>query len=169
MGTKLVIVLYISFLFYFNFISVIHAQEQNTQMNDSIQEKFVRVEIKSKIDNHMQPAIFYNSGSKTKKPLIIYLHSWSGNFLQGRSLAQKVIKLDWNYISPDFRGPNNNPEACGSPLVVSDIEDAIDYAVKNGNVNEKQIHIVGGSGGAHAALLSYMKVRRRVNSFSAWN
>lgn len=138
---------------------------QNTPLN----KELIRVEIPSTVDANVQPAMFYNTKSQRNKPLIVSLHSWSGDYTQRDHLFPRVMELDWNYISPNFRGPNNTPEACGSPLVISDIEDAIDYALKNANVDKRQIHIIGGSGGAHATLLSYMNIRHKVNSFSAWN
>jgi len=151
----------------------INARQFGSQMKDTIDtgypEGFVQVAIRSSANGHMQPAVFYKTGSPGKKPLIVSLHSWSGDYMQKDPLAPKIKERDWNYIHPDFRGPNNTPGACGSPLVVSDIEDAIDFAINNARVNEQQIHIIGGSGGAHATLLCYMNIRHRVNSFSAWN
>ena len=173
MRRKSFFVLKISFLLILNIMVFIFIQETRGQINDTAhsnqQYPFIYVEIKSKADNHLQPAIFHQSKSKQNSPLIVYLHSWSADYTQGADLARKVARLDWNYISPDFRGPNDKPEACGSPLVISDIEDAIDYALQNARVNKKQIHIIGGSGGAYATLLSYMKIKHKVNSFSAWN
>ena len=160
-------------LFCLLFLLSVNSQEKRGQMSDIVNPDhpggLVRVEIKSKTDNHIQPAIFYKSKTRRKKPLIVSLHSWSGDYTQKDPLALKIQELDWNYIHPDFRGRNNNPDACGSPLVISDIEDAIDYALKNANVNKKEIHIIGGSGGGHATLLCYMKVGHSINSFSAWN
>lgn len=52
-----------------------------------------------------------------------------------------------------FRGPNTNPDACGSDKVVQDILDAVDYMKKHHPVDEDRIYIVGASGGGHAALL----------------
>lgn len=75
---------------------------------------------------------------------------------------------DWNYIHPDFRGANRRPEATGSPLVISDIEDAIRYAVEQTNANLEEVHIIGVSGGGYATLLAYMNVDYPVKSFSAW-
>jgi pimeloyl-ACP methyl ester carboxylesterase len=151
----------------------VRAQDTSLRVNDTVPknypEDFLQVEIISKMDNSIQPAIFYKTSSSEKKPLIIALHSWSGNYLKRDPRALKIKELNWNYIHPDFRGRNNTPEACGSPLVVSDIEDAIDFAIKNSNVDETQIHIIGGSGGAYATLISYMKIGHKIKSFSAWN
>lgn len=161
------------FLFSLALLFCIGNHETRSQMNDTShtdhRDGMIRVEIRSKADNHIQPAIFYKSKTRGNKPLIVSLHSWSGDYTQRDPLALKIQELDWNYIHPDFRGRNNTPDACGSPLVISDIEDAIDYALKNANVNKKEIHIIGGSGGGHATLLCYMKLGHSINSFSAWN
>ncbi|MBE0651773.1 MAG: prolyl oligopeptidase family serine peptidase [Bacteroidales bacterium] len=126
------------------------------------------VQIISSADGAMQDAMFYKSTKKTPQPLIVSLHTWSGNYLQGDPLAKEVLLRNWNYIHPDFRGPNFNPDACGSSLVLSDILDAIHYAVKNGNVDTTQVHIVGVSGGAYLTLLCYMRLKYPVKSFNAW-
>lgn len=75
---------------------------------------------------------------------------------------------NWNYIHPDFRGINNRPEACGSPLVIADLEDVIRFAIQQGHTDSNNIHIIGVSGGGYATLLAYMKIKYPVKSFSAW-
>lgn len=169
---------YLDVLIIFSLLEIISVLNTNAQQADNnmisgndkiISGELIQVDIPSTADTNIQPAIFYKSGSQGKKPLIVSLHSWSGDYKQNDPLVQKIKEMDWNYIHPNFRGPNNIPEACGSPLVVRDIEDAIDFALKNASVNKKQIHIIGGSGGAHATLLCYMKIRHDITSFSAWN
>ena len=158
--------------FYFHYQFPLNAQIKSgviEKVNSNNQQKFLEVEIISSADQQIQPAIFYKSTSRKKKPLIIKLHSWSSDYLKEDPLAEKILERNWNYLHPNFRGPNNTPEACGSPFVISDIEDAIDFAIKNANVDKKEIHIIGGSGGAYATLLCYMKLRHRINSFTAWN
>ena len=88
--------------------------------------------------------------------------------MQKDTIAWMCIENDYNYIHPDFRGPNNTYEACGSSLVISDIDDAIDFALKNRNVDKNQIHIIGVSGGDYATLLMYMKSKYNVSTFLAW-
>ncbi len=127
-----------------------------------------KVEIISSADKAVQPAYFYRAKSETPMPLVVSLHTWSGSYAQKDTLSWICIENDYNYIHPHFRGPNNAPEACGSPLVTADINDAIDYAIENGNVDTENIHIVGTSGGGYATLLSWMKVRHQIKTFSAW-
>src|SRR5690606_11465605 len=101
---------------------ILKAQETNLQSIDTVSEQFpdgfVRVEIRSSADNTIQPAIFYRSKALEKMPLIVSLHSWSNCYLNVDPHAKNIKEKDWNYIYPNFRGPNNRPEACGSLLVV---------------------------------------------------
>lgn len=127
-----------------------------------------KVEVTSSADQSQQPSYFFKSKGDQPCPLIISLHTWSGNYTQKDSLSWMCIQNNFNYIHPNFRGPNNKPKACGSPFVVPDIDDAIDYAIQHGNVDTTNMHIVGVSGGGYATLLCYMKTRHHIQSFSAW-
>ncbi len=129
---------------------------------------FQVVDIKSTKDDKIQKAIVYKSKKDTKQPLIVSLHTWSGDYTQKDPLANEVLAKDWNYIHSNFRGPNRNPEAMGSEFVLSDIADAIDYALKYTNADPNEVHIVGVSGGGYATLASYMNIQYPVKSFSAW-
>ncbi|WP_010553442.1 alpha/beta hydrolase family protein [Pseudoalteromonas arctica] len=83
--------------------------------------------------------------SKDTAPLIMSLHTWSGDYQQFDPLASLSLKAGWNYIHPDFRGPNNSTDSCLSDKVISDIDDSIFYVIKNGNVDKDNIFIVGTS------------------------
>jgi len=67
---------------------------------------FEVVEIKSKLDNNIQKAYFFKSRSDRPRPLIVSLHTWSGNYNQIDQLAELCESKDLNYIHPDFRGAN---------------------------------------------------------------
>ena len=129
---------------------------------------FQQVQIQSSADKTVQQAWYSQSTGPVHQPLIVSLHTWSGDYNQEDPLAAEALLRNWNYIHPDFRGPNNHPDACGSPLVITDIEDAIRFAIDKGKVDTGNIHIIGVSGGGYAALLAYMKIRYPVKSFSAW-
>ncbi len=131
-------------------------------------EQFLEVGIPSSADGETQMAYFYPSRKQNPQPLIVSLHTWSNNYQQKDPLIGEILSRDLNYIRPDFRGPNNTPEACGSPLVVSDIDDAIGYALKNSNADPEHIHVIGVSGGGHATLIAYMQSKYSIRSFSAW-
>ena len=59
---------------------------------------------------------------------------------------------------PEFRGSNltSNPNctyACGSAYAKQDIKDAIDYCIKECNVDSENIFLLGLSGGGHMSLM----------------
>jgi len=112
--------------------------------------------------------MLYRARQKEPRPLIVSLHTWSGAYLQEDPLAEEILLRDWNYIHPDFRGPNNQPEACGSEQVISDIEDAIQFAIEHAHIDPSQVHIIGVSGGGYTTLMSYFKLNYPVKSFHAW-
>lgn len=148
------------------------AYGQQTKWDDTQEahwpEAFEVVEIPSTLDGNLQKAYFYASKSRQKKPLIVSLHTWSGDYQQKDPLAKQSLERDWNYIHPDFRGPNNTPQACGSKFAIQDIDEAIGYAIEHANVDTSQIHVIGASGGGYATLLSFMETKHPVKIFSAW-
>jgi dienelactone hydrolase len=129
---------------------------------------FQEINILSTLDTSHQKAMFYPASGDGIQPLVVSLHTWSGDYRQKDQLAPMILKKGWNYIHPDFRGRNNHPDACGSEKVIPDIEDAIQYAMKHGNVDQDNIHVIGYSGGGYATLLMYMKTSLDIRSFSAW-
>jgi lysophospholipase L1-like esterase len=153
------------------FAEILFAQN-NPTWDDTVRKnwpaEFEQTEIKSSVDGKMQKVIFRFTKSETPKPLIISLHTWSGDYTQIDPLTTKILKKDWNYIHPNFRGPNKTKEACGSKLVVSDIDDAISYALENANVDTTNIHVIGVSGGGFATMLTYMKSVHNIKTFSSW-
>jgi len=126
------------------------------------------VSIPSTTDEKIQKAVLYKAKSSSDKPLIVSLHTWSGDYMQKDPLVKEILERDWNYIHPDFRGPNNQPDAMCSPLVLSDLEDAIAFALKHTNADPEEVHIIGVSGGGLATLFAYMNIGYPVKSFSAW-
>ena len=58
-------------------------------------------------------------------PLLVSLHTWSGNVEQrDLEMEQQADRRGWIYLWPHFRGPNDTPDACGSPKAQQDILDA---------------------------------------------
>lgn len=131
-------------------------------------ERCKTVAITSSLDGKIQPAIFMTSRGEGPRPLVVSLHTWSGGYDQKDTLVWQCLEKNYNYIHPDFRGRNNNPEACGSPAAIQDIDDAITYALNNSDADISRIHIIGVSGGGYSTLLAYMKSNHNVRSFSAW-
>ena len=129
------------------------------------------VRYQSKADNTKQPVLFYVPPTDGKaRPLLVGLHSWSGDYRQTMSMpyAKWCIEKKWNFIHPNFRGPNRRPEATGSELVVEDILSAVEYAKKNAAVDENRIYLVGGSGGGYASLLMAGRAPKIWAGVSAW-
>ncbi len=129
---------------------------------------FQLVEIESSKDQAIQKAYFHKTKSKETQPLIVSLHTWSGDYSQRDELAAICNQKDLNYIHPDFRGANVISSACCSELALTDIDDAIGFAIQNGHVNLDEIYIIGVSGGGYATLATYMKSKYHIKKFSAW-
>lgn len=123
----------------------------------------------SSLDNEIQCFYYYRSELPGKQPLVISLHQWSADYKEFKnSLAPEVKEKKWNYIHPDFRGANKHIKACGSDFVIADIDDVIDWALKNMQVDKNEIYIVGASGGGYAALCSFMKSKHDIKEYSVW-
>ena len=129
---------------------------------------FSRVQIRSNADGSLQPAYFVASRARILKPLVVSLHTWSGDYSQNDPLAGMTKGEGWNYIHPDFRGPNWTKDACLSNKAVSDIDDAIQYAINSGSVDIEKIFVVGVSGGGYATLGSYLKTSHNIKAFLSW-
>ena len=126
-----------------------------------------KVNVLSTFDSTRQAAIIWKASAKGR-PLLVSLHTWSGNYLQEDSIVHDAIRYNWNYIHPDFRGPNNKTAACGSNAVIRDIEDAIRFGIDSLGADSTEVHILGVSGGGYAAMLCYMKLPFQAKSYSAW-
>ena len=129
---------------------------------------FQVVDIQSSLDKSLQKAYFFKSKSSAPKPLVVSLHSWSGTYEQKDELATLSKAKDLNYIHPDFRGVNWTKHACCSDLAMQDIDDAIDYAIKNSKVDLSKIFVIGSSGGGYATLATFMRSKHLIRRFSAW-
>lgn len=136
--------------------------------SDPWPSNFQIVRIPSSRDGATQAAYFFRAGRTAIRPLVVSLHTWSGDFRQEDTLAVLARGQNWNYIHPDFRGPNRSPDACLSEKALSDIDDAIDYALAHANCDTGNIFIIGVSGGGYATLGAYMRSRHHIKGFSAW-
>jgi poly(3-hydroxybutyrate) depolymerase len=105
----------------------------------------------------------------SKRPLLVSLHSWSSDYKQRREdLEPLALAEGWIYLFPNFRGRNDNPEACGSELAQQDILDAVDWAQKTYPVDESRIYLTGASGGGHMTLLMAAKHPEVWAAASVW-
>ena len=109
----------------------------------------------STADSTKQKTMLYAPASDKPVPMIVVLHSWSADYTQtsNKTIEKYCIEHGWVFLHPDFRGPNNKPEATGSDLVVADILSAVAYAKTKANIDENAIYLVGASGGGYSALL----------------
>lgn len=130
---------------------------------------FSIVYIRSSVDDFEQPAYFFKTTYSDQSPLIVSLHTWSGDYSQNDPIAPMAKEAGWNYIHPDFRGPNWTVDACLSEKAITDIDDAIQYAIDNGNVDTTNVFVVGLSGGGYATLGVYLKTRHQIRAFLAWS
>jgi len=131
-------------------------------------EGFEIVEIPSTLDHQIQKAYFRKSKQDRPVPLIVSLHTWSGDYSQEDPLAQLCKEEEINYIHPDFRGPNHTIEACCSELALNDIDQAISYAIENARVDTSRIFVIGVSGGGYATISAFMRSKHNIAKFSAW-
>lgn len=103
------------------------------------------------------------------RPLLVMLHSWSADYRQkADDWLKEAVARDWIFIHPNFRGPNNRPQACGSKLARQDVLDAIDDAVGRFKVDESRVYLAGTSGGGHMTMLMAAYYPQRFSAASAW-
>lgn len=132
----------------------------------------VEVAIPSSQDGEQQQVLFYvppDAGAPV--PLLVFLHSWSGRYNRTESLEEALAgcrRREWAFISPDFRGSNNRPEACGSELAMQDVLDAVAFARRRARIDERRIYLLGGSGGGHMALMMAARAPGLWAAVSAW-
>lgn len=129
------------------------------------------VRISSSLDKELQPVRHWAPprAASEPTPLLVSLHSWSADFRQDRSeWLQQAVERNWIYVQPNFRGVNDHPEACGSPLARQDILDAVDWACREYKVDSSCIYLAGVSGGGHMTLLMAAYHPDRFSAASAW-
>lgn len=134
--------------------------------------EFETVEFISSLEHSPQPAFFRRTRAATPQPLLVHLHSWSLSYLQSSGHADILRAsphLNWNILSPDFRGPNNRPEACASPMARQDILDAVRAARQWAPVDPEKIALIGGSGGGHMSLMMCAHAPEIFKAASIWN
>jgi acetyl esterase/lipase len=129
------------------------------------------ISIRGSKDGSSQPALFYATPAGARAPLLVLLHSWSATYRNSESFREALLEAErrgWTFIAPDFRGPNNRPEACASELAVADILDAVRYARAHASIDAKRIYLLGGSGGGHMSLLMAGRAPKLWAAVSAW-
>ena len=114
------------------------------------------VEIRSSLDGVAQPAIVdLPPVGPGAVPLLVHLHSWSTRFDNSNNfddIRAEAKRRGWAFVSPDFRGVNDHPEACGSDQAVQDVLDAVEWVKQRGAIDPRRIYLTGSSGGGYMAL-----------------
>ena len=129
------------------------------------------IKIKSSSDGSQQPAVSFVAKGDQPRPLLVGLHTWSGDYLQGGGetvYARWCQQQNWHFVHPNFRGPNRTTEALGSDLAVRDILDSVKHMQSSCKVDNDRIYLIGVSGGGHAALLMAGRAPELWAGVSAW-
>ena len=128
-----------------------------------------KISIQSTYDTAFQKAKYIKARGKNR-PLLVALHTWSYNYEQesANEYFSRCYDRDWNCIFPDFRGPNNNPQAGGSEAALQDILDAVAWASENMSLDHRRIFLAGASGGGYMTLLSAGNSPSTWTAVSAW-
>lgn len=135
------------------------------------QPEVLEIQISSTADQSAQPALTWSPKTEEARPLLVGLHTWSGDYKQaanGHVYAQWCMDQGWHFVYPNFRGPNHTPAAMGSDLAVQDVVDAVAHLKKTRQVDASRIYIIGASGGGHMAMLMAGRHPEIWAGVSAW-
>ncbi len=146
------------------------AESESAKAKRMEELKKYTVTLASSKDGAEQKAVFYtpSESGDSLRPLLVALHTWSGNYDQGLGYLGPARDRGWVLIAPDFRGPNQRPEACASELAVQDVLDAVEYAKRQARIDAARIYLVGASGGGHMSLVMAARAPKVWTAVSAW-
>lgn len=134
-------------------------------------EEVSLIRIRSTADGSEQPAMTWSPKVEENRPLLVGLHTWSGDYRQaanGATFARWCMEQGWHFVFPNFRGPNLSPEALGSDLAVQDIVDAVNHLCQTQPVDANRVYLIGASGGGHMAMLMAGRHPHLWAGVSAW-
>lgn len=158
---------------YISFSQMAELPLHNLPKHEAWQEaapKIVDIEIPRRGNEPAQPALWYHSGTDSKKPLLIVLHSWSADYLQHCGIPYGVFaeRNDWIFIHPNYRGEFDKPDATASEKAIQDVLDALEYAKANAPVDEDRIYLAGFSGGAMMSLIMAGRYPEKFSAALVW-
>ncbi|MEW4490083.1 prolyl oligopeptidase family serine peptidase [Thalassoglobus sp. JC818] len=140
-----------------------------------ISQDLVEVKVPSTADQTEQPALMFlpekTASDQKSLPLLVLLHTWSGDYHQKGHIEVAVEECSsrgWALIHPNFRGANTGPEACGSELAVQDVIDAVDWMIKEHEIDADRVYLTGVSGGGHLSMLMAGRHPEYWAGVSAW-
>ncbi len=133
----------------------------------------LRIAVTSSLDQSSQPSYLHLPDDYDRddapRPLLVALHSWSADLEQANpELAELANQRGWIVLRPNFRGPNDRPQACGSELAQRDILDAVNWVGKRHRVDPDRVYLTGNSGGGHMTMLMVGKYPDVWAAASAW-
>jgi dienelactone hydrolase len=103
------------------------------------------------------------------RPLLVVLHSWgSDNEGSYPPIEGEAASRGWFVLAPNFRGPSDHPNGCGSLAAQQDIIDAVAYARSHFPVDPTRIYLMGYSGGGYMTLLMASRYAQHWAAASAW-
>jgi poly(3-hydroxybutyrate) depolymerase len=116
-----------------------------------------RIQVRNTLDGTLQDSYLVvpsHVRSTAPRAMAVLLHSWSSDLeLRSPDMEAEAETRDWLLLVPNFRGRNDHPEACGSPLAQQDILDAVSWVRTHYAVDEKRIYVLGASGGGFMTML----------------
>lgn len=129
-----------------------------------------RVEVQSTADGSMQPAYLYlPAQTANPAPLVVLLHTWSADLEQRDSTVEAEARTrGWIVLAPNFRGKNDHPQACGSPVAQQDILDAVAWTRRHYAVDDRRTYVLGLSGGGYMTMLMAARHPEPWAAASAW-
>ncbi|MBA2115347.1 alpha/beta hydrolase family protein [Bremerella alba] len=139
--------------------------------DSSVGQRYVETEFVSSFDKTKQPLRYALplTSQTGKRPVLVFLHSWSSTYhLHKKDWLNAALDRGWIFIEPNFRGPNNHPQACGSAAARADVLDSVDFAITQLNADTSRIYLAGASGGGHMTMLMAGRHPERFTAASAW-
>ena len=125
------------------------------------------ISVPSTLDGKPQPCTFI--AGRAGAPLLVMLHSWSLDHKEPKPRwIEGCRERGWHYLQPSFRGPNDKPEACASPLARQDILDAVAWVRARHDVDDSRVYLAGESGGGHMTLVMAAHAPGLWAAASAW-
>lgn len=132
-----------------------------------------RIQMPSSLDGTLQDSYLVlpsaRGNTRVPRPLAVLLHTWSNDLEQrDPEVEAEAEARDWLLLTPNFRGRNDHPEACGSRLAQQDILDAVGWVRSHHAVDERRVYVLGLSGGGFMTMLMAARQPQVWAAASAW-